>query len=501
LKPPQTYDEFIAAAKAISKPPDRYGLAMRGQTYSAIQVILPIWASAGVKFVDEKGNVDFDSPAAIGVTEKWVGLLTKDNAAQPTAVSDGYREQYALMEKGKCGMWYYGPHGSPALIKALGDNIQAVNNPRVGPNHYMLANPEGPLMTTSCKEKEAAWEFIKFIASGDALLLYTAKRMVPPVRKSFFNNPASRTTGSSRCRLADSNTWYMPPYYNKNWANFQDKIPPYWQERCAEDLRARLSRAGGEVPARPGMSDGRGLRACALAIVLLAWSAMAAAQGFPNRPVKVFVGSAAGGGADAFSRIVAQKLSEMWGQPVLVENKIGASASIAADFVAKSPPDGYNVVMGIPNSHTIGPHVLKFPYDVLRDFTPITLVMEVPHVLVVNQALPVKSMKELVDLAKANPGKLNYYSSGIGSTQHLAGEMFNLMAGIQVVHIPYKGSAPAIADVLGGTVTMGFDPTSATLGQIQAASSRCSRSPTRSGRRRCPTCPRPPKRATRGSRC
>jgi len=216
------------------------------------------------------------------------------------------------------------------------------------------------------------------------------------------------------------------------------------------------------------MSDGRGLRACALAIVLLAWSAMAAAQGFPNRPVKIFVGSAAGGGADAFSRIVAQKLSEMWGQPVLVENKIGASASIAADFVAKSPPDGYNVVMGIPNSHTIGPHVLKFPYDVLRDFTPITLVMEVPHVLVVNQALPVKSMKELVDLAKANPGKLNYYSSGIGSTQHLAGEMFNLMAGIQVVHIPYKGSAPAIADVLGGTVTMGFDPTSATLGQIQA---------------------------------
>jgi len=195
---------------------------------------------------------------------------------------------------------------------------------------------------------------------------------------------------------------------------------------------------------------------------------MAAAQGFPNRPVKIFVGSAAGGGADAFSRIVAQKLSEMWGQPVLVENKIGASASIAADFVAKSPPDGYNVVMGIPNSHTIGPHVLKFPYDVLRDFTPITLVMEVPHVLVVNQALPVKSMKELVDLAKANPGKLNYYSSGIGSTQHLAGEMFNLMAGIQVVHIPYKGSAPAIADVLGGTVTMGFDPTSATLGQIQA---------------------------------
>jgi len=238
-KVPDTYDEFITACRAISKPPERYGIAMRGQTYSAIQVILPIWASAGVKFVDEKGNVDFDSPAAIGVTEKWVGLLTKDNAAQPTAVSDGYREQYALMEKGKCGMWYYGPHGSPALIKALGDAIQAVNNPRVGPNHYMLANPEGPLMTTSCKEKEAAWEFMKFIASGDALLLYTAKRMVPPVRKSFFNNAAFENNRFIKMSLAESNTWYMPPYYAKNWANFQDKIPPYWQEALRQKITVR----------------------------------------------------------------------------------------------------------------------------------------------------------------------------------------------------------------------------------------------------------------------
>ena len=238
-KVPDTYDEFITACRAISKPPERYGIAMRGQTYSAIQVILPIWASAGVKFVDEKGNVDFDSPAAIGVTEKWVGLLTKDNAAQPTAVSDGYREQYALMEKGKYGMWYYGPHGSPALIKALGDAIQAVNNPRVGPNHYMLANPEGPLMTTSCKEKEAAWEFMKFIASGDALLLYTAKRMVPPVRKSFFNNAAFENNRFIKMSLAESNTWYMPPYYAKNWANFQDKIPPYWQEALRQKITVR----------------------------------------------------------------------------------------------------------------------------------------------------------------------------------------------------------------------------------------------------------------------
>jgi len=192
------------------------------------------------------------------------------------------------------------------------------------------------------------------------------------------------------------------------------------------------------------------------------------AQDFPSKPVRILVGSAPGGGVDTFSRVIAQKLTEMWGQPVVVENKLGASASIAADFVAKSPPDGYTVVMGIPNSHTIGPHVLKLPYDVLRDFTPITLVMEVPHVLVVNATNPAKSIQDLVAAAKANPGKLNYYSSGIGSTQHLAGEMFKLKAGIDVVHVPYKGSAPAIADVLGGIITMGFDPTSASLGQIKA---------------------------------
>ena len=137
------------------------------------------------------------------------------------------------------GFWYYGPHASNALIKALGDNIQAVNNPRVGPNHYMLANPEGPLMTTSCKEKEAAWEFIKFINSGDALLLYTAKRSVPPVRKSMFSNPAFQDNRFIKMSLNDSNTWYMPPYYQKNWANFQDKIPPYWQETLRQKITPR----------------------------------------------------------------------------------------------------------------------------------------------------------------------------------------------------------------------------------------------------------------------
>lgn len=236
LAVPDTFDQFVAAAKAITKAPDRYGIAMRGQTYSAIQVILPIWASAGVKFVDEKGNVDFDSPAAVDVTEKWVGMFTKDKSAQPSAVNDGYREQYALMEKSKCGFWFYGPHASPAMMQALGDAIQPMANPRVGKERYMLANPEGPMMTTGCKEKEAAWEFIKFITSGDALMLYTAGRAVPPVRKSASANPFFQQNRFIKFGLDEVATWWMPPYENKNWANFQDKIPPYWQEVLREKI-------------------------------------------------------------------------------------------------------------------------------------------------------------------------------------------------------------------------------------------------------------------------
>ena len=236
VAPPDTYDQFVAAAKAITKAPDRYGLAMRGQTYSAIQAILPIWASAGVKFADEKGNVDFDSKAAIDVTEKWVGMYTRDKSAQPTAVNDGYREQYALMEKSRCGLWFYGPHASPALMTALGDAIQGLPNPRVGPNRYMLANPEGPMMTTSCKEKEAAFEFMRFIGSGDAVMLYTANRAVPPVRKSVSQHPTFQNNRFIKLGLAESDTWWTPPYEFKNWTNFQDKIAPFWQETLREKM-------------------------------------------------------------------------------------------------------------------------------------------------------------------------------------------------------------------------------------------------------------------------
>lgn len=189
---------------------------------------------------------------------------------------------------------------------------------------------------------------------------------------------------------------------------------------------------------------------------------------FPTKPVRIIVGSQAGGGVDTFSRIVAEKLQALWGKPVVVENRTGASGSIAAEYVARSEPDGHVVVMATPNSHTTGPHVLKFPYDPLRDFTPISLVMEVPSVLVVSGESGIDSVQQLVDLAKSQAGKMNYYSSGIGSIQHLAGEMFKQSTGTEMTHVPYKGSAPAIADMIGKHVTTGIDPISATLPYLQA---------------------------------
>src|ERR1700687_3048930 len=192
-----------------------------------------------------------------------------------------------------------------------------------------------------------------------------------------------------------------------------------------------------------------------------------AADVFPSRTVHIMLGSAPGGGTDIFARLIGAKLQALWGQVVVVESKVGASATIAADYVAKSAPDGYTVEMAVPNSHTIGPHLFKVPYDAQRDFTPITLVVQVPHVLVVSEHSPSNSMKDLVDRAKADPGGLNYSSSGIGATQHLAGELFNLVAGVKVVHVPYKGSAAAMNDLIAGNVTMSFDTTASSIGQIR----------------------------------
>jgi tripartite-type tricarboxylate transporter receptor subunit TctC len=184
----------------------------------------------------------------------------------------------------------------------------------------------------------------------------------------------------------------------------------------------------------------------------------AAAQAYPVKPVRMIVGFAPGGGTDVVARVISQKLSEWYGQQVIVENRAGATGTIGADVVAKSAPDGYTLIMGHVNSHAIAPSMFKkLPYDALRDFAPVAYVGYVPNVLVVHPSVPAKSMKELIALAKAKPGGLNYASSGTGSTQHLAGEMFKQLAGVDIVHVPYKGSGQAIGDLLAGTVSMNFD--------------------------------------------
>jgi len=198
-------------------------------------------------------------------------------------------------------------------------------------------------------------------------------------------------------------------------------------------------------------------RLAALAAATLV-SLGAAAQTYPAKPIRMIVGFAPGGGTDVVARVISQKLSEWYGQQVIVENRAGATGTIGADVVAKSAPDGYTLIMGHVNSHAIAPSMFKkLPYDALRDFAPVAYVGYVPNVLVVHPSVPAKSMKELIALAKAKPGGLNYASSGTGSTQHLAGEMFKQLAGVDIVHVPYKGSGQAIGDLLAGTVSMNFD--------------------------------------------
>ena len=234
MKPPETYDDFIAAAKAMTRP-DRVGYALRGLDYYAVQPIEPIWGSAGVKFV-EGDKVDFDSPAAIAVTEKWVGMFTKDKSAQGTAVNDRYTQLLALMEQSKAAMWIYGAHGHPQLVSALGDRIQAVRTPNVGPKPYMLANPEGLYMLSTCKEKEAAFEFLKHMSSGNPARTLTQKRGLLPVRKSIAAEDFYQNNRFFKLALANADNWWMPPCSHKNWANYQDKLAPYWQQALRQEI-------------------------------------------------------------------------------------------------------------------------------------------------------------------------------------------------------------------------------------------------------------------------
>ena len=188
--------------------------------------------------------------------------------------------------------------------------------------------------------------------------------------------------------------------------------------------------------------------------LLLAWSGASWAA-FPDRPVRLVVGFAPGG-SDIGGRILAQKLSELWGQPVVVENKPGAAGNIGADAVAKAAPDGYTMLLFV-NSYAINTTVHKnLSWDLMRDFAPVGRYVSSPMVVVVNDKLPVKNLRELIDHAKANPGKLNFGSAGSGTAPHLVGEQFALQTGLKMVHVPYKGSGPAVMGLLSDEVQLSF---------------------------------------------
>ena len=198
-------------------------------------------------------------------------------------------------------------------------------------------------------------------------------------------------------------------------------------------------------------------------------AADAAAQGFPSRPVRLVVPFPPGGPLDIVGRAIAQKLGEAWGQSVVVDNRPGAGGNIGAELVAKSAPDGYTVLMGALSTHAVNPSLYaKMPYDAVKDFAPITLVAITPNVLVVNASLPVNSAREFVAYAKANSGKLAFGSGSNGSAGHLAGELFKVETATDIVHVPYKGGAPAMQALLAGDTQFMFDNLANATPQVKA---------------------------------
>jgi tripartite-type tricarboxylate transporter receptor subunit TctC len=208
------------------------------------------------------------------------------------------------------------------------------------------------------------------------------------------------------------------------------------------------------------------LLGCAAA-VLAAGNAAAQATDWPSRPVRILVGSAPGGGTDAMARAVADRLGPALKAPVVVENRPGASNTLAADLTAKAN-DGHTMVMGVSTAHAIAPHLLKLGYDNDKDLVPVAMVGSVPNVLVVNNSLGVNSVADLVARARKEPGSMNYASSGSGSTQHIAAELFKEATGTFITHIPYKGSSPALMDLMSGQVQMSFDTLASVLPHIQS---------------------------------
>lgn len=200
------------------------------------------------------------------------------------------------------------------------------------------------------------------------------------------------------------------------------------------------------------------LAAMATGAVLAQSASTGSGQSFPVRPVRIVVAFPPGGGVDIVARAVGPKLTEIWRQQVIVDNRAGASGMIGTEFAARSAPDGHTIFIGTMGNLAVNQHLFpKMPVDPLRDFAPITLVVAVHFVMVAHPSLPARNVKELIALAKARPGQINYSSSGAGGAPHLGGELFKIMAKVDLVHVPYKGSGPSFQDLLGGHVSMTFD--------------------------------------------
>jgi tripartite-type tricarboxylate transporter receptor subunit TctC len=209
------------------------------------------------------------------------------------------------------------------------------------------------------------------------------------------------------------------------------------------------------------------------ALLLFMVCTLAHAQSYPDKPIRMVVGFPPGGGTDVVARILAPRMSELLGQPIVIENRPGATGTVAAGQVAKAPPDGYTIMMGHVSVNAIAPALFSnLSYDVIKDFSPIAIAAAVPHLVVVHPSMKATSLKELIAHLKANPGKISFPSAGNGSMPHLAGEIFKSLAGVQVVHVPYKGSGQSMQDLLGGQHLVAFDTMPASSPHVRSGKLR-----------------------------
>ena len=207
-------------------------------------------------------------------------------------------------------------------------------------------------------------------------------------------------------------------------------------------------------------------------VLVAAFSPLASAQAYPTKPIKFVVGFAPGGATDVVGRLMAKKIGDALGQPIIIENKAGGSSNIGAEAVFRAAPDGYTFYVSAITSAINVSLFPKLPFDFAKDFEPVALFANVPNILVVHPSVPAKTVKELIDLARAQPGKLSYASSGSGTSIHLCGELFKMLAKVDMVHIPYKGSAPAMTDMIGGQVQVMFDNMPSALPHVKAGKLR-----------------------------